>query len=428
MVWSAEEGIMAKFCTHCGAELAEGAAFCSACGQGVQPLKRVCAKCGAELTEGAAFCSVCGTQAGPVSGQKNVQQGTIFNGFVNTINNMTGEEGAADIRLGTLFSEAFKKHTAAERDALFVCGTAETTPDERDMIAEWPKPWLYGRVFLSLAIVFVGLYVMIDVFENINAIPGLIFIGAMMVPFSLVIFFWEVNIPRNISIFDCVSMFFIGGVLSLISTLIAYEIVGDLVDASYAGAIFIGLAEEVGKAVIVVYYIRKRNCKYILNGLLIGACVGAGFAVFETAGYAFRYLLIDGMSTMLDVLFLRAILALGGHIVWTAIVGAGLMTVKGEQPFASAMLGNARFLKFFALSVVMHAIWDMPIEFGSSYNLVQWALTAVAVVIVLIQISAGLRQAVRLSNEAKRRSEAVEQAEAAVAAIASAPEGPAAPI
>ena len=83
----------------------------------------------------------------------------------------------------------------------------KTTPKESEMVADWPKPWLFSRVFLLFSIVFIGLLIVIMEFGNMNGIPGAMFVGALAVPFSLVVFFWETNVPRNISIFDVVSTF-----------------------------------------------------------------------------------------------------------------------------------------------------------------------------------------------------------------------------
>ena len=44
---------------------------------------------------------------------------------------------------------------------------------------------------------------------------------------------------------------------------------------------FIGLVEETGKALIIVYFVNKLKTNKILNGLLIGAAIGAGFAVLN---------------------------------------------------------------------------------------------------------------------------------------------------
>ena len=45
---------------HCGAQLAAGAKFCSACGQRTAS---ACSKCGADLAPGAKFCANCGQAA-----------------------------------------------------------------------------------------------------------------------------------------------------------------------------------------------------------------------------------------------------------------------------------------------------------------------------------------------------------------------------
>lgn len=202
---------------------------------------------------------------------------------------MAGESGKVEIHLKELYSDIFKRHTQEEKDTLFVCGTSKTTPKESEMIAEWPRPWLYSRVFLMFAVVFAGLYFMAINLHNSNTFPGAMFVGALLVPLTVIIFFWEMNVPRNISIVDVVSVFFVGGVLSLVLTLLLFEIFpsGGL---DYTGAIIVGIVEEVGKVLAVAYFIKKKNPKYKLNGLLLGSCVGGGFAVFKTAGYAFNTL------------------------------------------------------------------------------------------------------------------------------------------
>ena len=419
---------MSRICPKCGKEMSDTAKFCNQCGYRFEERQLFCLWCGAKVESGDRFCPECGrslSQGGPGpqqnagwqnAGQQNTgQAGGGFTKdefismsksgvgkFVDAINDMTGQEGKTDIRLRELVSEVFRRHTVEEREELFISGTKKTTPAPENMTADWPHPWLFARIFLMFLVVFAGLLVMILQFSNTNAIPGAMFIGALIVPFSLVIFFWETNIPRNISIFDVVSIFFIGGVMSLIFTLILYGYiyVGEL---NYTGAILVGIVEEVGKIVVAGHYVKKRNTSYILNGLLLGACVGAGFAVFETAGYAFSALLYGGIPSMIDVLILRGALAIGGHTLWAAISTAGLVIAKGERPFDRKMYLDPKFLKFLLLVIALHAVWDMPITLGQSVHLVQWVLCAVAVVIVLVLLSSGLRQVSALSERARRQ-------------------------
>ena len=60
-------------------------------------------------------------------------------------------------------------------------------------------------------------------FENPNLLPGLIFIGSFAVPFSTLIFFLEMNAPRNISIFVITTLVAIGGIASLIVALVFFK-------------------------------------------------------------------------------------------------------------------------------------------------------------------------------------------------------------
>ena len=62
-----------------------------------------------------------------------------------------------------------------------------------------------------------------NLFENQKLLPGLIFIGTFVMPLATVIFFMEVNAPRNISIFLLMLMLFIGGITSLLITLLVSE-------------------------------------------------------------------------------------------------------------------------------------------------------------------------------------------------------------
>ena len=399
------------FCIHCGTKYEEGSHTEAASG----PLESACPYCGGKVGPKDRFCMSCGReQPGFEQADRQPESGFGMDDFVqasksgmekvvNTLNDMTGQEGEADIRLRELVSEVFKKHTADERDELFISGTKKTTPAPENMVSDWPHPWLFARIFLMFLLVFAGLLVMITQFDNLNGVPGAMFIGALAVPFSLMVFFWETNIPRNISIFEAVSIFFVGGVMSLICTLILYNFiqVGEL---NYTGAVLVGIIEEIGKIVVVGHYIKKMNTGYILNGLLLGSCVGAGFAVFETAGYAFNALLLSGsVSGMVDTLVLRGAMAVGGHTLWAAISAAGLVIVKGDRPFDKRFYLEPGFLKFLVLVIALHAVWDMPIRFGESMYLVQWILCAVAVLVALVILSSGLRQVSAVVKEAKKK-------------------------
>lgn len=363
----------------------------------------ICPQCGAKNTKQSNFCSECGHILNGENKKQNEedigkvigdQAKNTFDSIVNKVNNMTGGSGPVKLHLSDLVINVFKKHTPEERDNIFICGTNLTTPNEKDISAEWPKPWLYSRILIFLSVVFVLLVLLLKVFGNENAYPGIIFIGSLVIPFSLLIFFWEVNAPRNISIFNVVKIFFIGGVFSFLVTMFLNEIfyLGPL---TYFGAIMTGIIEETGKVIVIAYFLRGKKEKYILNGLLIGAAVGAGVAVFESAGYAFTAINnIKLESLMFDTIIGRGLYSVGGHVAWAAMCGAALARVKGSKALSLNCIGDMRFLQFFFIAAILHAIWDMPF----ADHIVYVILIAVVWFIILIQINSGLKQIEKLNK------------------------------
>lgn len=357
-----------------------------------------CPNCNNLINPGSNYCSQCGYvfnhQAQSVQMHQNGESTNGMKALYNKANKYVGGDGV-ELSLKDLFSEVFHKHSQVEQDELFIYGTEHTTPLESQFSSTWPKPWLYSRVLAFFAIVFAILYAIWLIFKNTNVLPGLMFIGALAVPFATIIFFYECNAPRNISIVETVKLFFMGGTLSLIVTLFLFEFFpeGNL---DYLEAIVIGIVEELGKLLIVAYYCKKLNPKYILNGLLIGSAVGGGFAVFETAGYAF-----NAEGDMIHVILIRALLAIGGHVVWAAIAGAALVAVKQDKPFSVKMLFNIHFLKIFVIPIALHAVWDMPIEFiiFNYIFVVKTVLIILAWVVTLALISRGLKQISEISKK-----------------------------
>ena len=281
-------------------------------------LLNFCPYCGARTSPESQFCTACGSRLGsspnPAPDDKN-----IFEKVTDKLGRMSGVDGKVELKVKDLFSDIFKKHTTEESEAIFISGTAATTPPEETIASTWPKPWLYTRVFLMFMATFLLLYICVMEFSNINALPGLIMIGSLVIPFSLILFFMELNVPRNISFFMIMKVFFLGGCASLLLSLLLYEIFpGGTFD--YLQAIVTGVVEEVAKLAIIAFIIyRMPKMKYMLNGMLVGAAVGAGFAAFESAGYAFPVRLgirgsqDDGCDHSARLSFTRRAHRLGGH-------------------------------------------------------------------------------------------------------------------
>lgn len=403
------------YCVHCGESIDDDAKFCTYCGKSVpielqqrtnrqQPMDlqetnmsnsmRHQHAAGSEeaFSQHKLRREVSTTETG-MSFSHHIKHS--FEHATGKLNPLVGEKGKVRLDFKAIFSNVFKKHTKEEAELIFIAGTTYTTPKESDIPGTWPKPWFFSRIFLTLALTYLFLFIAMDIFQNLYALPGLMVIGSFAVPFSLLIFFWEMNAPRNISFYENAMMFFIGGAASIPATLILYSIF-PVYDITFSSAIVIGIVEEVGKLAIIIYFINRLNPKYILNGLLIGAAIGAGFAAFESAGYAFASE-VFGDESMVYVTFLRAWTGIGTHTIWSAIAGAALVFVKGDYDVTTRHIFSWPFLRLFLVSMALHAVWDMPLYTLQTFYLQYIILIIIGWIFIFVLINAGLKQIVRIN-------------------------------
>lgn len=355
-----------------------------------------CSHCGSELPVGARFCGNCGSPvpAESATGRPEPKSSDRADkSWVNHLNDYVGNDRPVDLNWKILFTDVTKKHTKEEAEEIFIVGTRKTTPPVEAVSKDWPHPWLYSRVLLMFSIAFVLLWICCSVFENINALPGMIVVGSFTVPLATLVLFLELNAWRNISLYEVIKTFLVGGCASLVATLFLFSVFGAH-ELDFFGAFLTGIIEETGKAVIVYYFLKKMGKRSILNGMLIGAAVGAGFAAFESAGYAMNYLFQGGWDMMMDVIFLRGFLTPGGHVVWAAISGAGLViAAKTTGAITSGVLTDKKFLRLFAIPIVLHGLWDSPLSsIGGELYLVPLILMVLAWIVVLILINMGLAE------------------------------------
>ncbi|GAB3990803.1 hypothetical protein GCM10028807_18730 [Spirosoma daeguense] len=286
-----------------------------------------------------------------------------FSNHVNRISTLTGVDTLdSDFSLKTIFGKAGEKRTDEDIENAFTVGTRQTTPVVGTIASNWPQPWLFLRFGGSALLLFVALFVAVVQFDNKLLIPGLLFVGSFAVPFASLIFFWEMNAPQNVSLYQTIKLLFLGGMVSLFISLFFFSNTAFL--STFLGASSAGIVEESGKLLAVLALMRNKNqYHWILNGLLFGAAVGTGFAAFESSGYAFMVLLQGGFGQAVSNIFLRGVLAPFSHVAWTAITAAAIWRVKGEKPFDWDMLKDQRFLRTFIAVVLLHMIWNAPFAF-----------------------------------------------------------------
>jgi RsiW-degrading membrane proteinase PrsW (M82 family) len=378
-----------NFCVNCGAKLTTQSNFCPKCGRPIKKIKGI----------SNSIPKIKMAQEETVSNRKGPKPSSLWESATTVLNQYTGESGPVNINLKNLFSEVFKRHSQNEAEEIFIAGTATTTPLVSKISSEWGRPWLFSRILIFFGLIFMLLVYIATDMGNEYAIPGVIMTGAFTVPLSALVFFFEMNAYRNISFYEVLKVFFLGGALSIFITVFLYQFVSfSAQNQSYgvmtwSDTISIGLVEELGKLLIVIYFVRRKKYQYILNGILIGAAVGSGFAAFETAGYIYA-----SGNQLLNVALVRAATAIGGHVVWTTISAGALVMVKKSQKFNYHQLLTPNFLVFFGLVIILHAVWDKGINLMGSLILTFITLITTAWIIVFVLINAGLKQASRIKK------------------------------
>lgn len=223
-----------------------------------------------------------------------------------------------------LLSGVFQKHNSEDLENALLAGTAnDRAASESAMLQKWRAPWIFAIVLAAGVIASVVSYLLALLTGHTVFIMLSLTVPAFVSPITLMFFFWEMNAPKNISFFQLMLCFFLGGVLSIFATLIL-EIRG----LSRFSAVFAPLTEEPAKLMIslLVMYLfsRKKGFKiYGMTGLTVGAAVGAGFAALESAYYIFSFS-VGGML----VLFSENINAFMEHITEVLQNGGQLMNIS----------------------------------------------------------------------------------------------------
>lgn len=367
-------------CKECGSEISSTAKSCPHCGY--KNDNKVCPECGNSVGINDKVCSSCGF---PLQ-KKNTQ-----NIISENLDKITGAKSENYVTFKDLFKDSFKKHTDEELDEVFICGGKTTTPKASEIDPHNAKAWVYLKILIFFIIAYIPTRIGYIVYGNLNFLPAMIMLGAFAVPLTVLMFFFEINIFRNIPFYKVIKYFLLGGALSLILAILFFSLDFNTDITTYSGALMVGLIEEVAKAAIVAFFLfKEKRSNYILDGLLIGAAVGAGFAAFETAGYILKFGLQGGNAAMLEIIKIRGFLAPGGHVAWAAIEGAALMYVKGFEKLDKKHFNDKRFLLICLIPIVLHGIWDMPIN--APYAIVQITVSILAWLVIIYFINLGLKQ------------------------------------
>lgn len=383
-----------------------------------------CAACETDFTPDPATsgsvvtCPGCGR---PVTLESSPSHGRLFGRVSDRISRAAGVQKLEGFSLRDTFSEVFSRHSDQEVERYFSVGGPDTTPPLEQIQVRWPKPWVFFRTFLVALAAYIAFVEAWNQFGNVKLLPGIIFVGSFAIPFATLILFFELNIRRNISLYQIGRLVALGGAASILLSLLGYQVASGF-KLDWLGASVAGLVEEPGKLLVLAFVINNKKYRGILNGLLLGASVGTGFAAFESAGYAFLYLLqhvsvamqyngamtlqLNDIAAMRQLIMSRGLLSPFGHIVWTGMAAAALWRVMGSAPFRLEMLRDPRFTRVFAAAVLLHMIWDSPLELP--FDGLYVVLGAVAWIIVLGLVQEGLEELRATQSAARTATPAAE--------------------
>lgn len=292
-----------------------------------------------------------------------------------------------------MFQGIGHRYSKTEADYAMIAGTTlDSVKDETGMLQKWQRPWLYKHVLLAGIASCVLLFAAnLGIIEMGYFCPPAFFllyyiVPPCVIPVTLMIFFWEMNAPRNISLVEIIRYFFTGGVLSIFATFILNELKGD------TSAWLAPLTEEPAKLLISLFFLAKLKKKtgklYGLNGLAIGAAVGAGFAAFESSQYAYQqycYALAENLQTNTEQTLvviltgnayfdlksflyvtqnigLRALCALGSHVLYCAPYAAIAAFYMGDGINIVEVLRKIDFVILFIISLFSHMFWNSPLN------------------------------------------------------------------
>ena len=343
--------------------------------------------------------------------------------FYNNLN-----ENASQIGWKDIFSDYKKKHDKQDLEYALAAGTTLNTASEEYMLQKWRKPWVFYPVMkwgLAFIALLYGVYILLllmgaPIFSAIEEMT--IIIPPLIMPIVIMIFCWELNVPRNISIFELFLFWLVGGFASLVATAIVDIVIPDDLPICISAPIM----EEPGKliaALLVMIFISRKKKIYGVTGFVVGAAVGAGFAAFESVQYAFhsaqqvtdvlqdesgRMIAYVGTSMNRAVVFnqiIRLVTAIGGHELYCAPYAAEIARHAKDGKVTLKSIFNFDFLCAFLASCLLHGLWDTDILSGFGF----WGMMIkCSILIVLIWMQAMrilrkcLNQVVKIGAAASR--------------------------
>ena len=260
------------------------------------------------------------------------------------------------------------------------------TPEKEN---SWKSVLFVGMLFYVLGIA------VLSITRNIKLFPSVIMVGSFLVPITYVVYIYERRLLTQLALPAIALSFFYGGMLgayaaSLLEPLFIRRL-------TFGSAFEVGLIEEAAKIIGVLVIALHRRHTSEMNGLILGAAAGMGFASVESTGYAFQAFMNShgSLSQTVGITFFRALVAPFGHGTWTAILAAVLFRESAPRRFRLDLPVVGAYL----LVAGLHGLWD-----GLPGTLMALAVPAFGVLSVQIMVGlTGVFILLRFWHQARNR-------------------------
>jgi RsiW-degrading membrane proteinase PrsW (M82 family) len=223
--------------------------------------------------------------------------------------------------------------------------------------AQWRRPGL--TIFLWGFAVWSITTAITAVTNDPILIPTVLLTGTFVIPIAVVVSLLhreETQVGSPLSPRVMIEGFLGGGTVGLVLSAL---LEGYLMPSRTGTYVVVGLIEETCKGLLIVVAARRRQRRTPLDGMVLGAIVGAGFGAFESAGYAFnsyiKYGTTHPFGSLLQSELNRALVPPFGHIAWSSILGGALFAAASDRVRFRV---TPHLFGVFLGVVALHSLWD----------------------------------------------------------------------
>ncbi|HEY3229271.1 MAG TPA: PrsW family glutamic-type intramembrane protease [Roseiflexaceae bacterium] len=265
-----------------------------------------------------------------------------------------------------------------------------TPQDQR--LSHRNRDWLH--MLLAGASLFVVATIVMFLTSNPNLYPTVILVGNFLVPVVFVLFLYDHQHLSALTPATIAQSFVVGGMLGVLGASVLEPLLISLPtnpdrSLTLSAAVVAGLIEEGCKILAVMWVARRMRRDSEMDGLLLGAAAGMGFAALESTGYAFTTFVASRGQVGVSIVetILRGMLAPFGHGVWTAILAAVLFRRSAANHFR--ITGSVVLTYLFV--ALLHGLWDglprvlyIVIPPGIPISVVTLTLSAVGIIVLVV--------------------------------------------